>query len=114
MTASSTTLTKRNRFVFDNGRVSIISTISFTFARLFSSCVLNFFDCFTRFPYRGCTLYVSTKTVIVLSIASETTFPVYTLRLFRSLITVTPPLGINYLYLIHVHVQLFLSVQSIF
>src|SRR5699024_10201824 len=114
ITASSTTSTRRNRFVFDKGRVSIISTISLIFATLFSSCTLNFFDCLTRLPYSGCTLYLSTKTVIVLSIESDTTFPVYTLRLFRSLMFVAPPLRINYLYLIHVHVQLFSNVQLIF
>src|SRR5690349_14863824 len=62
----------------------MIFTTSPILAWLFSSWALNFFVYLTRFPYRECFLYVSTLTVIVLSILSLTTLPVRTLRLLRS------------------------------
>ena len=76
--------TRRNRFSLDNGRVSMIRTISPSFAMFFSSCAFSLVEYFIRFLYFLCCFWVAISTVIVLSILSETTFPTYCLRSLRS------------------------------
>jgi len=46
-----------------------------TFAWFVSSCAWSFVLRRMTFLYRGCTLAVSTRTTIVLSVAAETTVP---------------------------------------
>src|SRR5699024_906607 len=99
MIDSSTISTRRKYLSFDNGRVSAMRTMSPIFAELFSSCALYFLEYLIRLPYVGWNLKVSTWTVIVFSILSETTRPCNTLRLLRSSMDRFPPL-LNFLTLL--------------
>src|SRR3990167_11092787 len=63
-------------FLLERGRHSTNVTSSPTTKVPFSSCTRNFLVCKNRFSYFGCFLVLSTFTVIVLFIATETTTPV--------------------------------------
>src|SRR3989338_2827656 len=71
----------RQRFSFDSGRVSSISTRSPVRLSLASSCAFSFFDIRMTRSYRGCRYTRSILTTRVFCIASLTTIPS---RVFRS------------------------------
>src|SRR3990172_3496232 len=71
----------RQRFSFDSGRVSSISTRSPTRLSFPSSCAFSFFDIRMTRSYRGCRYTRSIFTTRVFCIASLTTTPS---RVFRS------------------------------
>src|SRR4051794_11733429 len=73
--ATSTISARRQFFVFDSGRVSMMRTTSPMWAAFCSSCAWNFALRRMTFLYFGCERIDSTLTTIVLSIASETTTP---------------------------------------
>src|SRR5260364_36013 len=62
-------------FVFENGRVSLISTRSPSLYALASSCAWYFFARTTYFPYRGCFTRRFTSTATVLFLLLLTTSP---------------------------------------
>src|SRR5260370_1759584 len=73
--AASTISARRQFFVFDSGRVSMMRTTSPTFALFCSSCAWNLFERRMTFLYLGCARIVSTLTTLVFSLASQTPTP---------------------------------------
>src|SRR4029078_1652362 len=82
--ARSTISTTRQRLLLLIGRVSITRTVSPTCASLASSCVASLEERFTVLAYRASRTLRSIRTRTVLSIFSEITTPVRTLRALRS------------------------------
>src|SRR5660398_179743 len=72
--------TSRHLFCFETGRVSITWTTSPTPHWFSSSCAYSLVVRLMVFPYSGCLTIDSTATTLVLSMESETTLPVLTLR----------------------------------
>src|SRR3954471_20531818 len=83
--AFSTISARRQRLVFDSGRVSTMRTVSPTPAVLASSCAWNLTVERTTFLYLGWLLITSTLTTIVFSPLSEMTTPRRSWRRPRSL-----------------------------
>src|SRR5215212_7763352 len=84
--ARSTISTTRQRLDLLMGLVSITRTVSPTCASLVSSCAASLDERRTVLPYSAWRTWRSIRTMTVLSMASDTTTPVRTLRRARSLV----------------------------
>src|SRR5688572_22709172 len=82
--ARSTISTTRHRLSFDNGRVSMMRTVSPVFASFCSSCAFTFVERVTILPYCGWAKRRSRRTTTVFCILSLTTLPTRTLRALRA------------------------------